>query len=174
GLSIVAVLEILINLDTDVLRRSLLATVTLIFILAFLLDLVRRSRPIPHTPVKPSHIRLHVITVICLTGIMLAWGFFARTDQGSWRIFLYRSIHIASAVSPVVPIFLLLAGAYLCVWHSLSGASLLDRRRPRLPEARRVTVAASSTTATSTEAEGKRPRDIVHCLHEDRKSTRLN
>ncbi|HET9401323.1 MAG TPA: hypothetical protein VFO34_10255 [Candidatus Acidoferrales bacterium] len=46
----------------------------------------------------------------------------------------YRYVNIISGVSPVAPLLLLLGGAYWCLWQCLNAASLLDKRRPRLPD----------------------------------------
>jgi hypothetical protein len=47
---------------------------------------------------------------------------------------LPRVAHISSTVSPVVPFLLLLCGGYWWTWQSLRGVTLVDLRRPRLPE----------------------------------------
>jgi hypothetical protein len=45
-----------------------------------------------------------------------------------------RVLHLGSGVSPVLPVLLLAAAAYWWFWMSLRGVSLVDLRRPRLPE----------------------------------------
>jgi hypothetical protein len=45
-----------------------------------------------------------------------------------------RMLHIASGISPVLPVLLLIAAAYWWMWLSLRGVCLVDLRRPRLPE----------------------------------------
>jgi hypothetical protein len=45
-----------------------------------------------------------------------------------------RVVHITSGVSPVLPMLLLFGAGYWWVWMSLRGISLVDLRRPRLPE----------------------------------------
>jgi hypothetical protein len=47
---------------------------------------------------------------------------------------LPRVVHLSSTVSPVVPFLLLLAGGYWWMCQSLRGVTLVDLRRPRLPE----------------------------------------
>jgi hypothetical protein len=55
-------------------------------------------------------------------------------SPGHSRIaFLYRYIHATSEVSPLLPLLCLLAAALWWAWLSLSGMTLVDRRRPRLP-----------------------------------------
>jgi hypothetical protein len=45
-----------------------------------------------------------------------------------------RLLHYTSGVSPVLPILFLAAAGYWWMWQSLRGVTLVDRRRPRLPE----------------------------------------
>ena len=45
-----------------------------------------------------------------------------------------RLVHLTSGVSPILPVLLLLAAGYWWMWMSLRGISLVDLRRPRLPE----------------------------------------
>jgi hypothetical protein len=45
-----------------------------------------------------------------------------------------RIVHITSGVSPILPVLLLLAAGYWWMWMGLRGISLVDLRRPRLPE----------------------------------------
>jgi hypothetical protein len=47
--------------------------------------------------------------------------------------FLYRYIHLTSGVSPFLPFICLLAGGLWWAWFSLSGLTLVDKRRPQLP-----------------------------------------
>jgi hypothetical protein len=49
----------------------------------------------------------------------------------------YRSAHIMSGVSPVVPLVAVLAGFYWWFWQSLSGLALLSEGRPVLPRSPR-------------------------------------
>lgn len=158
GIATLSVLEILINLETSLLRGSILVVGTLIFTTGFLLDLKRRSRKSPQQKTSPDRelpvaVMLgtpiwHFIWVLVVTAIIVTWGILARSHQGSWRIFLYRSVHIASTVSPIIPVLLLIAAVYWCVWHCLSGASLLDRRRPRLPDVAHNTGSSQATGIT--------------------------
>jgi len=45
----------------------------------------------------------------------------------------WRSVHIFSGVSPLVPQVLLIAGLYLWVWFNLQGRALFGQDRPMLP-----------------------------------------
>lgn len=45
----------------------------------------------------------------------------------------YRSMHLTSGVSPLLPILFLFGAAYCLAWFELQGLSLTDCRRPRLP-----------------------------------------
>src|SRR5262249_41670364 len=45
----------------------------------------------------------------------------------------YRSIHMSSGVSPLVPLIALLAGFYGWFWQALSGLALMGAGRPVLP-----------------------------------------
>ncbi len=46
-----------------------------------------------------------------------------------------RLLHYTSGVSPVLPILFLAAAGYWWMWQSLRGVTLVDQRRPRLPDA---------------------------------------
>jgi hypothetical protein len=45
----------------------------------------------------------------------------------------WRSIHLTTGVSPLVPVLALTAGLYLWFWYSLQGLALFGRDRPMLP-----------------------------------------
>jgi|HubBroStandDraft_6_1064221.scaffolds.fasta_scaffold14562_2 hypothetical protein len=45
-----------------------------------------------------------------------------------------RLLHYTSGVSPVLPILFLAAAGYWWMWQSLRGVTLVDKRRPRLPD----------------------------------------
>lgn len=48
---------------------------------------------------------------------------------------VWRSVHIFSGVSPLMPFLLLVVGSYGWVWCSLAGLALFNDDRPRLPDA---------------------------------------
>jgi hypothetical protein len=55
------------------------------------------------------------------------------------RVLTYwRAMHLASGVSPVVPMFSILAGLYLSFWFTLHGLALFGPDRPCLPPRRRL------------------------------------
>jgi hypothetical protein len=45
-----------------------------------------------------------------------------------------RILHLSSGLSPVLPVLLLLGAGYWWMWQSLRGVTLVDLRRPRLPQ----------------------------------------
>jgi len=47
--------------------------------------------------------------------------------------FLYRYVHVASGVSPLLPFLCLVVGGLWWAWFSLSGLTLIDKRRPCIP-----------------------------------------
>ncbi|HEV3039949.1 MAG TPA: hypothetical protein VHA33_19435 [Candidatus Angelobacter sp.] len=51
---------------------------------------------------------------------------------------MYRSVHLLSGVSHLLSLLLFLAAAMWGVWYVLSGSSLLDSRRSRLPKSREI------------------------------------
>ncbi len=71
-------------------------------------------------------LRVAAVMFICFTLLSVLPGH-------SQNPFLYRYIHLTSGVSPLLPLLCLLAAGLWWAWFSLSGLSLLDRRRPRLP-----------------------------------------
>ena len=50
----------------------------------------------------------------------------------------WRAMHIASGVSPIVPLVLILAGLYLSFWYTLHGLALFGPDRPCLPPKERL------------------------------------
>ena len=57
------------------------------------------------------------------------------------RAFIYwRSMHLISGVSPVVPFLSLTAGIYVWVWYALHGLALFGPDRPRLPSVKLLEV----------------------------------
>lgn len=56
------------------------------------------------------------------------------------RVLTYwRAMHLASGVSPLVPIFSILAGLYLSFWFTLHGLALFGPDRPCLPPKQQLT-----------------------------------
>lgn len=57
------------------------------------------------------------------------------------RILTYwRSMHLTSGVSPIVPLFSIFAGIYASFWFTLHGLALFGRDRPRLPLRKRLQI----------------------------------
>jgi len=69
-----------------------------------------------------------------------------------------RLVHIMSGVSPILPVLLLLGAGYWWMWMSLRGISLVDLRRPRLPEKNDF----SKYPFRITDVEGERLRETAH------------
>jgi len=62
--------------------------------------------------------------------IHLVWS-----QNPSFRMFWStRVLHLASGLSPILPMLLLLTAGYWWMWASLKGIALVDLRRPRLPQ----------------------------------------
>lgn len=78
--------------------------------------------------VRPSY--LFLVFSACVATFFLLWLWLS---SGPDRIFLYRYIHIFCGVSPSVPLMLVIAAGLWWSWQSLAGLTLLDKRRPRLP-----------------------------------------
>jgi hypothetical protein len=66
-------------------------------------------------------------------GAALLIAFFAALPGHTKNPFLYRYVHLTSGVSPLLPFLCLLAGGLWWAWFSLSGLTMVDKRRPRLP-----------------------------------------
>jgi hypothetical protein len=71
---------------------------------------------------------------------------------------LPRVVHLASGVSPVLPVLLLLGAGYWWMWQSLRGVTLVDLRRPRLPEKKDLHFAAYRISDT----DGEKLRQTAH------------
>ncbi len=57
------------------------------------------------------------------------------------RVLTYwRAMHLASGVSPIMPMFAIFAGLYLSFWFSLHGLALFGPDRPCLPPQQRLTI----------------------------------
>lgn len=89
--------------------------------------------------------RKHAIALLVVTvcaAITAIWVAHYGSDAHA-NVLLYRYVHLESGVSPLLPIALLLATGLWWVWYSLVGLAFLDRRRPRLPSAFRLTLGNS-------------------------------
>lgn len=65
--------------------------------------------------------------------IILAFCFYMLGPDAQKNLFLYRYVHFASGLSPVLPWILLICSMLWWAWYSLAGLALLDDRRPHLP-----------------------------------------
>lgn len=70
----------------------------------------------------------------------------------------WRSMHLFSGLSPVIPVFSVLAGLYLAFWFALHGLALFGPDRPLLPPLRtlKISLNGGSASATTAEEGGKR------------------
>ena len=103
--------------------------------------------------------RAFIASVIAMTifQFVLTW-----ISHGPLRVYWStRMLHIASGISPVLPVLLLIAAAYWWMWLSLRGVCLVDLRRPRLPE--REDLALDSYRIS--DAEGEDLRKTAHPLY---------
>jgi hypothetical protein len=78
--------------------------------------------------------RTVAIVFTLFAALISAYLLFFDMPPRSHIYWLPRVVHLSSTVSPVVPFLLLLVGAYWWTWQSLRGVTLVDLRRPRLPE----------------------------------------
>ncbi|MGC1620513.1 MAG: hypothetical protein WA765_18630 [Candidatus Acidiferrum sp.] len=103
--------------------------------------------------------RAFIGSVIAMTifQFVLTW-----ISYGPLRVYWStRMLHIASGLSPALPVLLLIAAAYWWMWLSLRGVCLVDLRRPRLPE--RQDLALDSYRIS--DAEGEDLRKTAHPLY---------
>jgi hypothetical protein len=63
-----------------------------------------------------------------------ACNWIARKTALHSALWSTRLLHYTSGLSPVLPILFLAAAGYWWMWQSLRGVTLVDRRRPRLPD----------------------------------------
>ena len=88
---------------------------------------------------KREYVRDFLTVGICMVAAIAAFGLVGRSilafkggsDDGLMAA--YRSIHLNSGVSPVLPLIALLGGFYWWFWQELSGLALLSHGRPLLP-----------------------------------------
>jgi len=68
---------------------------------------------------------------------VVGWLILSFDEQGfNGLLTAYRSVHMASGVSPLIPLLALLMGFYWWFWQSLSGLALLGDGRPMLPRSK--------------------------------------
>lgn len=95
-----------------------------------------------------------LICAMTVFQLLLTW-----IPSGRWRVYWStRMLHITSGVSPVLPVFLLMAAGYWWMWMSLRGVCLVDLRRPRLPEKNDLPIESYRIS----DAEGEELRKTAH------------
>jgi hypothetical protein len=96
------------------------------------------------------------VTIFIMTGIHL---YLASYPSEYLRTYWSnRLVHITSGVSPILPLLLLFAAGYWWMWMSLRGISLVDLRRPRLPEKKDL----CNFSFRITDTEGEDLRETAH------------
>jgi hypothetical protein len=96
--------------------------------------------------------RTVAIVFLSFTGLISLYLLAFDLPPRSHIYWLPRVVHLASGVSPVVPLLLLLAGGYWWTWQSLRGVTLVDFRRPRLPKSSDLPATAYRISETEAEA----------------------
>jgi len=86
--------------------------------------------------------------------LLLAYDWFEKLPV----LWSTRYIHFASEVSPIPPFLLLIAAGYWWVWLSLRGMSIVDLRRPRLPNASTL----GPKSFRMSDKDGEAIRNIAH------------
>jgi len=85
---------------------------------------------------RKAKIGTPVLGIIVLGTVPVLFHFYKLEPASSQNLLLYRSYHITSGVSPLLPCYLLVAAGLWWAWYSLAGLVLLDDRRPLLPAER--------------------------------------
>ena len=104
------------------------------------------------TPIKGSQsderFRNHLIILGILFGLSIVLSYTAWVFPIDSELILanrvpayWRSMNLASGVSPLVPFLLLISGLYIWFWYALHGLALFGPDRPRLPLREQLTIA---------------------------------
>ena len=105
---------------------------TLFLWLLFVIFVGLTYHDLAHWRHKPTVASIFFFAVCLMTGLQLI---LALVPPAWARVYWSnRLIHLDSGLSPVLPVLLLLAGGYWWMWMSLRAATLVDLKRPRLPE----------------------------------------
>jgi len=87
--------------------------------------------------------RFYRLVTVSMFAVIVLFGYagwlifeFGRESESGITA-AYRSVHMTSGVSPLLPLIALLAGFYWWFWQSLSGLALLGDGRPVLPRSPR-------------------------------------
>jgi len=76
-----------------------------------------------------------VVSTCLLAGFLLLHvGFLLKLSKANEIPVFWRSVHLVSGVSPLLPQLFLLVGMYLWFWFCLRGLALFGDDRPRLPK----------------------------------------
>jgi hypothetical protein len=105
-------------------EKSSLVVVMIIVCAAGIYDLCRRQ----------SKWFAYALPGACLLTTVVLAVVLTTESHNSVFLFMQRSAHLTSGVSPLLPILLLLGAGLWGAWHSVSSSSLVDGRRPILPE----------------------------------------
>jgi hypothetical protein len=114
-------------------------------------DLRRRWKRVapedPHRKWKYVLFSNTPVAALIVVFIGMLWSVFrCLADNSVDNMFIYRYVHIAWWVSPLVPILFLMGAGLWWSWYTIQGATLLDDRKPFLPK-------AASETGLSSELE---------------------
>jgi hypothetical protein len=95
-------------------------------------------RPAGKITIRDSTILISRAFVLLVPAMVMFWLCFVIPIEGVLddknRVLTYwRAMHLTNGVSPLVPIFSILAGLYLSIWFSLHGLALFGPDRPCLP-----------------------------------------
>lgn len=108
---------------------------------------------------QPRVAALFAIVVCAITGVHIL---LLSSPWPGFRIYWStRVLHLASGLSPVLPMLMLLAAGYWWMWNSLKGIALVDLRRPRLPEKQDLPLESYRISDT----EGEQLRSVSHPFH---------
>jgi hypothetical protein len=105
---------------------------------------------------QPGIAALFTTAICAVTGVLIL--LLSSTWPGFRIYWSTRVLHLASGLSPVLPILVLLAAGYWWMWNSLKGIALVDLRRPRLPEKQDLPLESYRISDT----EGEQLRRVSH------------
>jgi hypothetical protein len=121
-----------------------------VFIAITAYDLTKRCN-------KPTIAYGFLAATLLVSIFLIAFSGFIPEMQYVWSS---RLIHLTSGVSPVLPFLLLIAAGYCWAWLSLRSVSIVDLRRPRLPNI----LSLPRSAVRISESEGEAVRATAHPL----------
>ena len=99
---------------------------------------------------------LFAVVICAMTGVHIL---LVSSQAPGFRMYWStRVLHLASGLSPVLPMLMLLGAGYWWMWISLKGIALVDLRRPRLPEKDDLPLESYRISDT----EGEQLRNVSH------------